>query len=195
MKGYVKPELEEITGMMEMSGLTSGNPVGKLTLTLDWVHHDGGTMSVLRIYMKPGKGAKRIQFTLKLLSPEYTRELFYAPDHTTSGNAYGKITRRGNELDFDLEFTKVNSDTDGRYAEISDLKFTPGPYIEPTEGGGIRTTHGAYHMSASFNKSSGNWTPNPLAKEGKEQSTEIYNGQGDAQTAWSYSTPIICYED
>ena len=162
MKGYVKPELEEITGMMETVGLASGTIPGGGTVDLEWEDHDTGCFSTLRMKVKPGKGVVGVTFKLWFNNKSLIdRKIAHVdPEINDFPGSTAKITDGGQAIEVSLLFnvasaSDVHADSVFSTA-VRHITFAPGPYAEGTprnqgeELGGDRVETGAVGWVANF---------------------------------------------
>jgi|GEM_PF-5843383 len=160
MKGYVKPEIEEITGMMEMVELGSGHLQGGGSIELEWEDHDSGCFSTLRVRVRPGEGNNRLMFKLYFVNHSMIERKIAHVDEVINDypNCTAKVTDNGQAIEVYLEFDVVHKDSVFSFG-LRHMTFSPGPYDEGTprntgeELGGDRVETGAVGWVANFNNS------------------------------------------
>ena len=139
MKEYVKPEVIEVSDMMETVGLSSGDTPGRDShVEIRWTNHDSGSYSVLHGKVYPGKGICSGCFTLKLSPSVVERSIVdFDPSrdrHFSYGKVYDGVDIKGIKVTFHLDGTGPNSDGEGFEFMIDHLYFKPGPFSEATPG-------------------------------------------------------------
>ena len=183
MEGYVKPEIFEISDMMETVGLGSGDLVDD-RVTLVWTNHDGGTHSDMWVGIKRGSEDKT-GGVLKIQLNAPGRAIVSA-GHSSM---FSMTFERPDVLRFDFSF----SGSQLQYGfNVGDMIFSPGPFDPSTP---IEAWKGARgQMGNGVESGSFGWptetidsravlnTSIPDTKVGQH---DIYTGAGNANPYWN----------
>ena len=183
MKGYVKPEIHEISDMMETVGLLSGEDVPNDSVTLVWTNHDGGTHSDMWIGIRRGStsiSGGELQITLVAPGRDIVSE-----GHTSMFT----MSRSGNTLKFYFSFQ--GSQLDYGF-NVGDMVFSPGPFDSSTPKEAWKGAPGSVGNgveSGSFGQPTetvdARAVKNPSVPDIGIGAHDIFTGTGNAQLAWS----------
>ncbi len=173
MKGYVKPEIHEISDMMETVGLLSGQEVLDDTVTASWQGQDHGTYSEVWIGVKRNnmrKTSYKVQLTL--MDPARTMKIY---SYEFDPNLCQLVEEGAHHVILLFPFNephKVNAQWTIK------LQFTPGPNGPGTPDSIGHVDNGSYGLPE-------NPDPGTVPREGVVQigrGVTDFSGKGNAQT-------------
>lgn len=181
MKGYVKPEILEISDVMETVGLLSGEQTND-AVTLVWTNHDGGTHSDMWIGIRRGSdkiSGGELKITLNAPGRSIVSE-----GHTSMFS----MSRSGNTLTFYFSFQ--GSQLDYGF-NVGDMVFSPGPFDSSTPKEAWKGAPGSMGNgveSGSFGQPTetvdGRAVRNASVPDVGVGTYNIFNGAGNAQIYW-----------
>lgn len=191
MKGYVKPEILEISDVMETVGLGSGPTPNGERVTLRWNNQDTGTHSDLWVGIpKPaGSATAKLVITLVDASRSVVDIQRNLPHNWVKSMT---IADGGRSVVFTIEFGIAKEQADHFGFNIQ-LVFSPGPYagatdptklreMQPGSVGGDGITSGSFAFPLDFNDTG-------LIRRGgipyrDRDGGQSYDGCGNANQDW-----------
>lgn len=171
MKGYVKPEIHEISDMMETVGLLSGETTED-EVTLRWSNHDHGHYSDLWIGIRR-PNLNKMHAELKLFLLDSARKIVSLRDKPSNCTSYSYT-----ESSITLQFDFVANNEDKRQCSVSGLKFSPGPIDPSSPYMRDCIDSGSYGKPESLDNGA---RLRPGIPDVPRQDSQEFNGQGNAQ--------------